>query len=174
MDDDFEYLLLDYGVGTITTYDVQGRPSGPFSKGLWLKFSVTNKAEHLLAVPRYRNPGAITARNNWGNEYYTGSVSGISPFPTGRDDRYKPGDQSLELRTITNEELVKDMRELRVYLDRWRNNGPSLHFFVLKDPMHRARDLVRDLDDPDPSELHVSIGTEPRPPTALERLRRRK
>src|SRR3989442_426796 len=65
--------------------------------------------------------------------------------------------------TVTVDELVDDIRELRVYLDMWRRAGPVSHFFVLTDPAQRKRDIVRDLTDPDPSELHVSTGTEPRP-----------
>jgi hypothetical protein len=160
MDDDFEYALLDYGFGTVTTYDVEGHPSGPFQTGLWLKFSVTNISAHLLAMPRHLS--SIRTRDNWGNEYSADSfIVAILPFRTGKSGRHKPGDRSLELRIVKAAELVNDIREMRVYLDLW-GNGPTTHFFVLTDPMQRKHDLSRETPDTDPAGLNIKNGTEPR------------
>lgn len=162
MDDDFEYQFVDYGLGKLEIRDVEGHVMTPSPDLFWMKLRVTNRSAHLLGNPRY--VGSLDVADNWGNRYSANSFFlGILPFPVGKNDRHKPGESSFALRTLNANELTHDIREFRIYLDRWRAAGQTVHFFLIPDPLQRQRDAVREQSDPDPRELQVHTGTETLP-----------
>jgi hypothetical protein len=175
MDDNFEYRVVDYGVG-----QVQIRPAlsdeGALSQPVfWIEFGITNASEHLLGVPQYSPGGSVglAVLDNWGNEYKArppsmANIGGQTtlPLPPRKLGRYKPQESSLDLLMIPLEEFVKDIRELRIYLNRYPG-ARDWHYFLLREPMLRQGNLLRDQFKPPAAELAVSTAEEVQPPAQL-------
>jgi hypothetical protein len=171
MDDNFEYDILDYGVG-----QVQVRPADKANslspQVFWLKLRIVNRAEHSIQRPRYIasifNPLRLV--DNWGNTYWLkhpeasdvgGNWSGASlPIPDEHTkEEYKPGELSWDLRITRASDFVDGIRELRIYLERPFNSAKS-DYFKIAQPFGRQRSLLREQADPAPSELQITLVTE--------------
>ena len=141
----------------------------------WIEFRIANASEHLLGVPRYSpsETAALTLVDNWGNDYkaWCPFVKVIwshaaLPLPPRKPGRYKPQESSLDLAVTTVEEFVKEIAELRVYLNRYPGER-NWHFFSLRQPMGRRRNLLQGQTEPPPAQLAIETGKEVQPPLRL-------
>lgn len=177
MNDDFEYELADYGVGSVQLRkNEEDTLSPPLFRVL---IRVTNKSNHLLATPQYLGfSTSLTVKDNWGNSYTAWHADSVLqqvdwfgsalPIPPAVSARFKPGESSLELRAIALSEFVKDIHELRVRL----SYSEPYRFFALHDPMSRRRDLLRERSEPSVTGLQITTGVETQPrPTVPKRHR---
>jgi hypothetical protein len=171
MDDDFEYRVLDYGVGQVQIRSALSDKDALSQPVFWIEFGITNVSEHLLGVPRYSptETAALAVLDNWGNDYkaWCPLVKNIwsqatLPVPPRKLGRYKPQESSLDLAVIPLEEFAKDIVELRVYLNRYPGNR-DWHFFSFQSPMLRHRNLIQDQFKPSTAELAVGTGEEVQP-----------
>src|SRR5439155_22127565 len=113
--------------------------------------------------------------DNWGNDYRPRRPlveavwsQATLPLPSRTLSRYKPQESTLDLAVIPVEELVKEIAELRVYLNRYPGER-DWHFFSLHDPMVRRRNMLQGQIEPSTSQLAVEIGDEIEPPLLLQR-----
>lgn len=169
MDDGFEYRLVDYGVGRLQPRDNEGSLS---PRAFWMKLRITNTSEHLLREPWYSTSiRGIKISDNWGNTYEARSplaVYGVdrdsSVASAGGGGRFKPGEARYDIWEISVSEFVADIHELRVYLNfpyvGERKRSERYHVFVLREPMSRRRDWLRDQSEPSATELPVTTGVE--------------
>jgi hypothetical protein len=177
MDDNFEYRVVDFGVGQVQIRPALSDKDALSQPVFWTEFRVTNVSEHLLGVPRYSpsERGALTVLDNWGNYYQAWcplvkniwSLASL-PVPPRKLGRYKPQESSLDLAVIPSEEFVKDIVELRIYLNRFPGDQ-VWHFFSLHDPMVRQRNLLKDQLKLPTFNFTVSTGEEVQPPLRLHR-----
>jgi hypothetical protein len=197
MNDGFEYGVIDYGVGRIqvrnqgarntTVPETRPRFHGPIlpkpkelsdftEQVFWVKFQITNKAEHLIGKPRYFPSvlNALRVTDNWGNVYSlrypnAADVGGTwfgaeLPIPVGseRREQYKPHESSSAVRLIPAEQLVAQVEELRIYLSH-QSDYPKV-YFKIEEPLSRQRDLLRSQADTKPDGLSVKVVTERKAP----------
>jgi hypothetical protein len=172
MDDHFEYRVVDYGVGGVQIRPALSDPDALSQPVFWIEFRVTNVSEHLLGAPRFSpsEAGALAVVDNWGNSYqaWCPSVRSIwgqatLPVPERKVGRYKPQESSLDLVVIPVNEFVKDIDEVRVYLDRYPGYA-KWHFFSIRNPLTRRKNLLKDELRPPSAQLAVSTGSEDQPP----------
>ncbi len=169
MDDGFEYRLVDYGVGRLELRDDFSPPV------FWMKFRITNTSEHLVGVSRYDpSRGSIKVADNWGNIYETSSPRAVygldwEPLQPTEAGVFKPGEARSEIMETSASEFVEDIHELYAYLNFPYYVHPlrpeRYHAFVLREPMSRHRDWLRDLSEPSATELRVTTGVETRQPS---------
>ena len=175
MDDNFEYRVVDYGVGQVQIRRALSDDDALSQPIFWMEFRVTNGSQHLLGVPRYSpsEVAALVIADNWGNVYkaWCPLVKSIwsqptLPIPPRKIGRYKPQESTLDLVVVPLDEFVKDITELRVYLNRYPGDQ-DWHFFSLRDPMERRRNLFEGQTEPLSTELSLEIGEEAQLPIHL-------
>lgn len=128
MDDSFEYAIIDYGLGQVQVRSL-GSNNDLTERFFWVKFRITNRAEHLIQTPRHFPSvlDGLHVTDNWGNAHWLRSPSASDvggnwhgatiPVPEGeRKDRYKPGESSWALRIIPEGEFVEGASELLIFL----------------------------------------------------------
>jgi hypothetical protein len=172
LDDNFEYAILDYGVGQIQVRS--GNDEKSFSpEVLWVKFRIANRSEHLIQRPRYiaSRLTALRVMDNWGNSYslrrpeaadvggnWHGASLPITDWDKGRET-YKPGESSLDLRIIHTRDFVEGITELRIYLEHQFSSGKN-YYFGIAEPMGRRTNLLQDQPEPDSAQLQIKVTTE--------------
>jgi hypothetical protein len=175
MKDGFEYSLIDYGVGRIQVRN-QGTPKDFTEQVFWVKFQITNKAENLIGNTRYFPSvlAALRVTDNWGNVYSLrypqntdlgGDWFGVELPISGRregSEQYKPNESSWALRLIPVEQLVAQVKELRIYLPN-QFDYPKF-YFKIEEPLSRQRDLLHSQGDTKPDALGVKVISEGKPP----------
>jgi TonB family protein len=131
LDDDFTYEVVDYGVGAVEAcVGRSARVDGVF----WIRLKLTNASEHLLRAPTFLSSAAIS--DNWGNRYTRTHVCAVA-----KQGRYQPAESSIEVVTISVNELVNDVQELRLTFGiRAAESAPG---FAIRDPLRRHRNLSR-------------------------------
>lgn len=158
MDDEFEYRLLDYGIGKVQLREKGSAGQRYSDEVFWVEFSITNRSEHLIRTPRYfsnvLNP--INVEDNWGNHYngrgfqFTevgGNFHGVTlPAPHGASSSYKPGEASKAFRIVPLKDFVQDVSELRIYVTKNVGSAPKYqpesHYFRVQNPFQRRRDFL--------------------------------
>lgn len=168
MDDGFEYALLDFGVGTVPK-DIPRRAG--VERFLWLKFRLTNTLSDRLSRPAFWNFSALPPfppTDNFGNEYPVSShtVSGVVATTTGR---YKPGESSIELLMIPTDELLDNVKEIRIGLGESGGFWKRYQFFALEQPMTRTRDFDPNAPEPDAALLPAKARSSLLPPDRSRR-----
>ena len=168
MDDNFEYAVIDYGVGHLQARPADQDSSPPI---FWLKLRVLNKSEHSIQRPRYVTSSPLSVKDNWGNTYAL-RLKNIELGDVGEGRTYKPGESSWGLRVIDGREFVSDITELQIYLDNRPRSGQETMdllskqkqgirrtqtYFKITQPLARQRNLLQGQADPEASELHVAV-----------------
>jgi hypothetical protein len=168
MDDNFEYRVVDYGIGQVQIRSALSADDALSQPVLWIEFRITNTSDHLLGVPRYApsEMAALAIADNWGNVYKACCplVKNIwsqatLPVPPRKLGRYKPLESTLDLAVVPMDEFVRDVTELRVYLNRYPGDR-DWHFFSLPAPMLRRRNLLQGQTEPLSAELATAVGEE--------------
>lgn len=172
MDDGFEYRLIDYGFGRLQLRDDQSSLSAPV---FWMEFSITNTSEHLLRGPRHSpTNGWIKINDNWGNTYEARSALAVygvdwKPLLQKEGGLFKPGEARSEMVETSASGFVEDIHEFRAYLKFPYYVHPlkseRYQFFVLREPMSRHRDWLRNQPELPVEELQIATGSEIRAPS---------
>ncbi len=183
-DDNFEYEILDYGMGRVQVKADLSKENSLSDPVFWVKFRITNKSKHLIGIPRYALSGghSLNQSDNWGNSYLLWSPTHLLgekynygrelPFPAKTAHQYKPGESSLEIKMIPIEEFVEGITEFRVYLSGGEiglSGKRERPYFLLRRALARQRNLLPDQADPQSAELEISTGVEVVPPVIRKR-----
>jgi hypothetical protein len=175
MQDEFEYRLIDYGIGKVQLRP-QGSTGRQFSNEVfWMELRLTNKSEHQIRTPRHFTSSPLQVEDNWNNHYggrnfeFAGDVGGswfgvTLPAAKYASSSYKPGEASNVFRIIPLKDFVQDLTELRVYVAKNLTLPPKYlpesHYFRVRDPFQRKRDLLYSQDEPTPAIPQISTVAE--------------